>query len=255
VKLRERLRDRCVYGTIIGSPARPLIDAVASGGLDFILIDHMHSAIDWESASALAATARAAGLAAFYRPSHSPGLAGGPAYLASQSLRALSVGFDGLFVSIADESEAEAVCEVAEHYWQRGAGGAPSPEERQRAREGLFVVAQFESVGAVEHLDQVARTPGLDGLAVANSDITLEVTDRLDADDNRVVSVIERVHDACERHGLSLWCNTGYGFPALTDMAGRAERLRALRANMILFQSAEFVLQNALKQILGGPDK
>jgi 2-keto-3-deoxy-L-rhamnonate aldolase RhmA len=251
--LRDRIRAGPVYGTIVQSPAPRLVEAVASGGLDFILVDHMHSAISWEAASNMAKLARAADLSAFYRPSGTPGVPGTAAYLAAQCLRALSVGFDGLFVSIADETDADAVCATAEHFWNRGTPSGAPADARRKAREAIFVIAQFESLSALEHLDAVARLPGLDGLAVANSDVTLEVSDGLDANDGRVVSLVEKVRAACDRHDLALWCNTGYGFPGLSDMADRAERLVGLGVDLVLFQSAEFVLLNAFRQLVATP--
>ena len=173
------------------------------------------------------------------------------AYMAAQCLRALSVGFIACSSPSLTRPTAAAACSTAEHFWNRGAPAGASSKARRVGRESLFVIAEFESLSALDRLEEVASLPGLDGLAVANSDVTLEVSDSLDANDRRVVTIIERVRAACDEHGLALWCNTGYGFPGLTAMAGRAERLVALGVDLVLFQSAEFVLLNALKQLVG----
>ncbi|MCU1457891.1 MAG: hypothetical protein JWL73_1983, partial [Actinomycetia bacterium] len=77
--------------------------------------------------------------------------------------------------------------------------------------------------------------------------ITAELTEGLDAEDDRVIRTVERVKRVCWENNLVLWCNTGYGFPSVEDMRDRGRALADRGANLILFQSAEFILTNSLK--------
>jgi 4-hydroxy-2-oxoheptanedioate aldolase len=253
VTTHERLATKPLAGAIIRSAAPALVDVVVAGGLDFVLVDHMHGPLDWETSAAIARAAKAAGLLGFFRPSGSPETGGAPAYLAAQCQRALSVGFDGLFVSIFDRYDIEAVLGVADRFWQRNLHAAARFGDldayRKKVREQLVVIAQFESLAALEHLEEVASLPGLDGLAVANSDVTLEATGGLDAEDDRVLRQVERVARACRERSLLLWCNTGYGFAGQSAMSERGRRLIDRGADLILFQSVEFILTNALRDI------
>jgi 2-keto-3-deoxy-L-rhamnonate aldolase RhmA len=255
--LRDVLRIRPVFGAIIRTPSAELVETLSSGGLDFVLLDHMHSPASWETASSIARTAKASGLTAFYRPNCAPDLGGSPAYLAAQCSRALSIGFDGLFVPVESVADARAVTSTAERFWQRklhapsGRLSSSFAEVKRKIREGLFIVAQFESLAALEELPGVAEVDGIDALAVANSDITVEVTGGLDAQDGRVVDVIQRVEAVCRKHGLALWCNTGYGYPSAEEMVARAAQLTEAGARLVLFQSAEFILSNAIRSIVG----
>lgn len=255
--LKDLLRVRPVFGTIIRTPAAELVETLAGGGLDFVLLDHMHSPASWETASSIARAAKAMGLTAFYRPNCAPDLGGSPAYLAAQCSRALSVGFDGLFVPVESVADAEAIASTAERFWQRRLH-APSDrlsshfaETKSQIRRELFVVAQFESVSALEEMARVAEVDGIDALAVANSDITVQITGGLDAQDGRVLDVIQRVEVVCREHGLALWCNTGYGYPSVVEMVERARQLTEAGAGLVLFQSAEFILSSALRSLVG----
>jgi hypothetical protein len=80
----------------------------------------------------------------------------------------------------------------------------------------------------------------------------LEVTGGLDAEDDRVLRHVERVAHTCRERSLLLWCNTGYGFAGQTAMAERGRRLAERGADLVLFQSAEFILTNALRHISKG---
>jgi len=245
------------YGTILRSAAPELVEVLAGGGLDFLLVDHMHSALSWETTAAIARAARAAGLHAFYRPNGAPETGEAPVYLAAQCNRALSVGFDGLFVSVRDERDAAAVIGVADRFWQRNLHAAADFGDdveayRKAIRDNLFVIAQFESIASLDHLERVAAIEGLDGLAVANSDLSIEATGGLDAEDDRVLQIVGRVSEVCHEHRLALWCNTGYGFPTASSMAERAHRLVERGADLVLLQSAELILANAIRGITQG---
>lgn len=253
--IRDLLRDRPVFGTIIRSPAAELVETAAAGGLDFILVDHMHSPTGWETAAAIARASKGCGITAFYRPNTAPEGGGSSSYLAAQCSRALSVGFDGLLVAIESEQDAIAVMSVVDRFWQRKLHASTDnlhanvTQVKEEIRSRLFVVAQFESVAALDELEKVVAIPGFDAVAIANSDVTLEVTGSLDAEDSRFLEIVDQVVGVCRENNLDLWCNTGYGFPSESAMVERAQRLVARGANLVLFQSAEFILLNVIRSM------
>jgi 4-hydroxy-2-oxoheptanedioate aldolase len=72
------------------------------------------------------------------------------------------------------------------------------------ANEQLVVMPMIETAEALKNLDEILGTPGVDGVYVGPSDLSLALgcRPRLDQTDPPVVEAQQKIVAACKRHGL-----------------------------------------------------
>ena len=97
-------------------------------------------------------------------------------------------------------------------------GTAPDPVA---ANAGVRCLALIETAGALADVDEIAATPGIDGLFVGPFDLALSLATSVDAllDDHSPGSPLEMVVAAAARHGILV--------AAFAGSPGNAARLRA----------------------------
>jgi len=80
-----------------------------------------------------------------------------------------------------------------------------------RANDELLVVPMIETVEALENLDEIVTTPGVDAVYVGPADLSLSMggEPRVDHTDSRLVEAQKTVAAACARHGVVAGIHTG----------------------------------------------
>ena len=130
-------------GVWVKIPAVEVVEVLAASGVDFVVVDREHGAIDLRTMTAMVAVARGLGLPAFVRvPNHTP----------EEVQPALDAGADGLFVprepsraaasprwAIGTAAPPRAPATGARSTWPSSCAGAmarscSSPRSRPRAR-------------------------------------------------------------------------------------------------------------------------
>jgi 4-hydroxy-2-oxoheptanedioate aldolase len=172
--LRAELRDgpRPLVGIFVMVPRTEVVEMAAAAGFDLVVLDCEHGPFGVDVLPALLAAARGAGLRAIVRvPENSPQVIGA----------VLDAGADGVLVPHVDSGRAasEAVRasrfppagERSVHGWVRAArygadGGFPGT-----ADDTVAVIVMAEGAQALENLDDVLATPGLDGVFVGPMDL------------------------------------------------------------------------------------
>lgn len=99
------------------------------------------------------------------------------------------------------------------------------------ANEEVLVLAMIETAAGVENLDEIAATPGLDGLYIGPSDLSIGYTNGrlkpgMDREEDEMIAVIHRIRDAAHANGkmACLHCASatyaakavGWGFDLVT---------------------------------------
>ena len=84
----------------------------------------------------------------------------------------------------------------------------------QHANAQVTVFAMIETAEAVANVDEIAATPGLDGLYIGPADLTLGVTNGrlppgLDREEDEMLEVIHRIRDTAHKHGIKACLHTG----------------------------------------------
>lgn len=176
-----------------------------SAGFDWLLIDLEHSPITIGEAGNLAVAARTAGFPALVRVGgpHHPDLA-----------RALDVGAEGVVVSHVDTPEEAArvvaLCRFAPAgrrslpapLPQFGYRMPPAPRFMAEADAATVIVPMIESRAALDAVEAIAATPGLDALMVGANDLAADLGLPGQLDHPEVGRAFARVAAASRAHGL-----------------------------------------------------
>jgi 4-hydroxy-2-oxoheptanedioate aldolase len=188
------------------------VESIAVLDLDYICVDQQHGVIDYASMVAMIRAAGAAGCSPIVRvPSNEPWLL----------MRALDAGAAGVVVPLVnDGAEAERAVEACRYppdgrrsYGPiRAAAVIGSRDPADLARE-VLCIAQIETAEGLERVEEIAATPGLDGLYVGPADLALGLGVPLAgaADDPRHIDAVERILRACRAAGIGAGMHSGSG--------------------------------------------
>jgi 4-hydroxy-2-oxoheptanedioate aldolase len=238
-ELRAALRGSDpVLGIWASIPTSLTAEMAAATGADYVVVDQQHGATGPGEIMAMLQAIQGAGAAALVRVSRNdPWLLG----------NALDLGAIGVIVPMV-ESAAEAAAAVSACRY--APEGTRSTGVVRGAADALpLCLVMVETRAALDRVEEIAETPGLDGIYIGPSDLALtfglEPTPRLEH--APVLEGIERVRAACERRGLvcGLHCRaaedaarfSGDGFAMLTVGGDLACLRRALAAALAVARS------------------
>jgi 4-hydroxy-2-oxoheptanedioate aldolase len=205
--LRERLADgKPFLFSWMSMPGAHLVGQVARLPLDGVTLDLQHGLIDFADAAAMVSAVNAAGKPAIIRVLwNDPGLIG----------QALDCGAAVVIAPMVNSrAQAEALVKAAKYppMGQRSWGGyamvqaakVTPAEYLKSANSTTLVFAMIETREALDALDEIASVPGLDGLFVGPSDLSIALSNgaginRLSAD---VLAAMKKVSAACTKNSL-----------------------------------------------------
>ncbi|ORE95560.1 HpcH/HpaI aldolase family protein [Acuticoccus yangtzensis] len=218
-------------------------EVMAAQGYDSVTIDIQHGALDYSAALPMLQALKGYDVTPMVRvPWNEPGII----------MKALDAGAYGIICPMVNSrAEAEALVSAVRYppHGTRSFGptrvsiGA-GPGYYASANEDILAFAMIETAEAVENVEAIAATPGLDGLYIGPADLTLGVTKgRLapgfDRQEEEMIAVIKRILAAAKAEGkrAALHCGTasyaakgiGWGFD-MTTVSGDI-RLLAASAN------------------------
>ncbi len=212
---RSRLRaGEKLIGAFVKTPAISTVEILGGAGLDFIVIDQEHAPLDRAAIDAMIPAAQWSGLAPLVRVS-------GP--VQDNILSALDCGATGVLVP--HVSSAARAAEVARlcHYGPGGRGYSGSVRAAGYGTTGLTdhlatcaetvtLVAQIEDREAIDGIDAIAATAGVDALFLGMGDLTVSLGES-DANAPVVRRAGERIAAAARKAGK----------PACAMVTSRAE--------------------------------
>ena len=182
------------YGVWLGIPDQSAAEIMAGAGFDWLLIDHEHGAFDVRDVLTHLQVLAAYDVAPIVRP------ADGSATLLK---KLCDIGAQSFIVPMIDTPEEAADVVSAVKYPPEGIRGMGTSLARAarwnaaqdyvgQSNDEMVVVVQAETVTAIENLDAIANTPGIDGVFIGPSDLSAsmghvgnvshpEVVDTIDA--------------------------------------------------------------------------
>lgn len=199
-QFRERLlAGALLLGTFIKTPAVHTTEIIGELGFDFIVIDAEHAPFDRVTIDRILLAARAWNVAALVRVARND-----PALI----LGALDDGAAGVLVPhVANAEHARAVVSAARYRTGRrgfsnsaragGYGRAGIWEHVDSADRSVAALAMIEDPEALERLDEILATPGLDAICIGRGDLTVALgAAAIDAPEVR--SAVERISSAAQ---------------------------------------------------------
>jgi 2-dehydro-3-deoxyglucarate aldolase/4-hydroxy-2-oxoheptanedioate aldolase len=242
VTLKERLRqDGKAFGTMAMEFLTPGLPAIiAATGADFALFDMEHTGAGLESMKTLIAGCRGLPLAPLVRVPR-----GEYHFIA----RALDIGAHGIMVPMVGSAREAAAIAACAHYPPQGRRGAafgvahddylmadPAAAMANAAARTL-VIAQIETVDALNEVEAIAATPGIDVVWLGHFDLTNFKGLPGQFQHPEYLAAVHRVVAAARAHGKVA------GFMATNDAWAQEYwrhgfRMLAYGLDHLLFQSA-----------------
>jgi len=204
-RIRQRLADgRSVAGIIVFTGSPVVVEVAAAAGLDFVILDMEHSALDLSGAAHLLRAADAAGITAFVRiPSIDRGLI----------TRLLDLGAAGIVLPHANAQNCRELVE-AMRYPPEGTRGACQitraagyvrgdwESHALRANTELMAIALIEDASTLRDFDALAGMPGIDAYFVGPTDLSIALgVPGASFDDPRLGAALDTVVEATRRRG------------------------------------------------------
>ena len=194
-------------GTMIAQFSAPEVGRILAGaGFEFVVIDNEHGAFSLESNLQIIMAARPTGLVSLVRV---------PDAAYHLIARTLDSGAEGVMVPRVESRDTVEQIVAAVKYPPVGRRGyglraihtdrrpVPMPDAIAHVNDNTLIIIQIESVAAIEALDDMLSVPGVDVALIGPADlsVSLGIPGRFDHPD--MVSAIQRVIDACARHGVA----------------------------------------------------
>ncbi|QRZ14762.1 2,4-dihydroxyhept-2-ene-1,7-dioic acid aldolase [Paracoccus methylovorus] len=221
----------------IGNPFTAEI--MAAQGYDSVTIDAQHGALDYSAVLPMLQAMRASGVTPLVRvPWREPGAV----------MKALDAGAQGIICpmvnSAAEAAEFVSYTRYPPH-GQRSFGPTRAAfaygSYGVAANDEVLALAMIETQQGMDNLEQIAATPGLDGIYIGPADLTLgtqngRLAPGFDREEPEIVALIQRILAACKENGIRacLHCGSpeyaakavGWGFD-LTTVGGDTRLLAA----------------------------
>lgn len=189
----------------IGHPS--VVEIMSSAGFEWLVIDIEHTSIDLSTAHTLIAAIQANGMKALVRVSKNEEVV---------IKRILDMGADGIVVPmVKSKADALEAIEYAKYppVGKRGVGlfraqkyGLGFDEYKRWVDEELVIIAQIEHIEAVENIQEIITTDGIDGVIIGPYDLSGSMGYPGEYDRDDVKNAIANVLKVCKDH------NTPSGF-------------------------------------------
>jgi 4-hydroxy-2-oxoheptanedioate aldolase len=182
----------------------PFLAEVASkAGWDYVCIDLQHGIVGFEHLHEMLAAVALGTAAPIVRvPWNEPWMIG----------RALDAGAAGVIVPLVNDADeaarAVAACRYApagaRSYGPTGANLRNGPASTAAANDSVLCIVMVETAQAVARIEEILAVPGIDGVYIGPSDLslTLGLPPGLDQTDERFTGALATVVDACVRRGV-----------------------------------------------------
>ena len=204
--LKKALAEkRTAFGLWMTMPGAFGAELIASAGVDYVCVDQQHGVIDYVSMVAMFQAIGAAGAAPITRVmQNDPG----------QIMRSLDAGALGIIVPLVNDAteaaRAVAACRYPPHgirsYGPVRAAGVIGSRDPKDLAEQVLCIVMVETREALEKVDEIAATPGLDGIYIGPSDLALSLglAPTLDVTEDAHVEAVKKIMEACHRKGIAV---------------------------------------------------
>jgi 4-hydroxy-2-oxoheptanedioate aldolase len=229
--------DRPAIGLWAQIPTALTAELAAAAGPDYVVVDQQHGALAPRELMAMLTAIETAGAPPLVRVARNDVTVIG---------QVLDFGAAGVIVPMVESQDEAAAAIAACRY---APGGVRSFGVLRGSQPEPVCLTMIETRGGLENVDEIARTPGLDGIYIGPADLALSLglQPAFRHEDPQLLQAIQRIREACAAAGVicGLHCLagedaarfTGEGFALVT--AGHdlfflrdalAAELRAARA-------------------------
>lgn len=201
--VKKKLRaGQPVFGAMIATSSVEAAAQTASLGFDFLWIEMEHSPITLETLRHMVLATRGLPALPFARV---------PVNELWMAKRVLDAGVSGVVFPFTSTPELARQAVAGCRYPPAGRRGSGADLARYRwpdaeryfdsADENVTVITMVEEARAVENIEEIAATPGVDVLFIGTSDLSFSLGLRNEQDHPKLREAVDKVLDAGRRHG------------------------------------------------------
>jgi 4-hydroxy-2-oxoheptanedioate aldolase len=204
--------SRPAFGLWMTVPGSVGAEIFAKTGVDYVCVDQQHGVIDYDSMVPMFQAIRAEGAAPITRV-----LSNDPFLI----MKALDAGAWGVIVPLVNNAEDAARAVSACRYPPRGirsfgpvrAAGVIGSRDPEKLGGVVLCLVMVETREALERVDEIAATPGVDGIYIGPADLALSLglLPTLEIQEGEHAEAVGRIREACRRNGIAagIHCPSG----------------------------------------------
>jgi 4-hydroxy-2-oxoheptanedioate aldolase len=203
---------RTAFGLWMTVPGSIGAEIFAEVGADYVCVDQQHGVIGYDSMVPMFQAIRAEGTAPITRV-----LSNDPFLI----MKALDAGAWGVIVPLVNNAEDAARAASACRYPPQGmrsygpvrAAGVIGSRDPEDLGGEVLCIVMVETREGLERVEEIAATPGLDGVYIGPSDLALSLglTPTLDVQEGEHAEAISRIREACHRNGIAAGIHSASG--------------------------------------------
>ena len=207
-RIREKfLNHELSVGTFTQLTSTVAVEALGRTGLDYVLIDTEHSAVGIEFLSSAITAADAAGIVPLVRIND---------IARSKVLQPLDYGAQGLIVPAVETVEqVRRLVEYAKFPPVGNRGFCPTRDGGYgydevsmqgtdvyfaHANQETLLIPQCETVGCLEHIEEITALDGVDGIFVGPFDLSIALGRPMAFDCDEMRAALDRILNACHKN-------------------------------------------------------
>lgn len=212
-RIRHALaRGDTVTGIILFTGSPMIVELAAAAGVDFVIIDMEHSALDFERCAHVIRAADAAGMTPFVRV---------PEIDAALIKKLLNLGAAGIAVPHANRDNCAAALRAAQYAPDgergvctivRSAGYAPGDWDAhvRRSNREIMVIPLLEEKETIADFESLAAIPGLEVFFIGPTDLSISLgVPHATFDEPAMSAALDKVVAAAKKHGKFVMTTIG----------------------------------------------
>lgn len=243
--LREKwAKGETVFGLFASLPCAFSAELISAKGVDYVCVDQQHGVCDYRDMVEMARGIDARGAVALTRVPANEGWVIG---------KSLDAGAQGIIVPLVNNRAEAAKAVAACRYPPKGersngparAALVMGSRDMKVLGDGVLCFVMVETRDGLDNVDDIAATPGLDGIYIGPSDlaIALGLGPGLDRDEPEHVAAVAKILAACQRHKIMPGIHTG--------SARSARNFAAKGFRLVTFGGDATLLRAGLERELG----
>src|SRR3972149_1000002 len=256
-RLFERLgRNELAIGALWLFSSPELVEIAAFAGLDFACMDMMFTSMGWETVAQMIRAARQYDMTPMVRLQGYPWAGQHDASRIADAARALSIGAEGVILSVNSPEEVEAVLKVAQDEHRRvyihrrhhfADSAALQAYEDELARTTL-IMPLVESPGAARQIESILSVKGVRAIFLGMGDLSRALGHPDDRDHPEVREFVRRAIGLARRKGVSVFVNAGRK-DSLPELVKDVDQLQELGVSAV-FINYGFMFQRIYERSL-----
>lgn len=250
-RMKEKWKDGSpAFGLWATMPDPFCAELVSSLELDYICVDGQHGVTDYRSMVSVFQAIRHSGVTPLVRVVYNEPW---------QIMKALDGGALGVVVPLVNNGEEAARAVAACRYPPAGmrsygpirASHVIGARDPRGLTDETLCIVMVETREGLDRVEEIAATPGVDGIYVGPSDLalSLDLPPSLQVTESEHKEAVDRIREACEKHGVAAGIQCPDGRSAV-KMAGEGFTMVTLGSDAALLRVA---VQREVEDARGKP--